>query len=328
MKKLINDKNNLVDEMLQGTVRTYPYLKKISGINSVIYTQNKRKVTLISGGGSGHEPLDIGYVGENLLDGAVIGTPFIPPSCEQIKKTVTNFDNTKPVLFIVKNFKEDRQQFEKAQKSLGTLGYQVEILIVQDDVSIDPQTKHPRKRGVAGTAIVHKILGAAANKGLNLAELMNLGKKINENLYTLGVALTGAQLPTQQKASFELTDNEIFYGVGIHGEEGYRKEKFVSSELLGRELVNKLVQVSQITTSDKIVILVNGLGNIPLMETMIFTNDVVKLLSLREIIPEKVLSGNYLTSYNMNGISLTLFKIESVEWLEYLSENSGGFAFK
>ncbi|MGR3742325.1 dihydroxyacetone kinase subunit DhaK [Companilactobacillus sp. DQM5] len=326
MKKLINNSKNVVHEMLRGLVLAHPELTKPHGINSIIY-DNKRKVTLISGGGSGHEPLDIGYVGEGLLDAAVIGEPFTPPTADQIVKTAEQFSISKPILFIVKNFEEDIKEFENAGKKLEKKGYVVKTVIVNDDASVDPDTKKTRKRGVAGTVLIHKILGAAATRRMDIFELVELGKQVNENLFTLGVALTGSELPGQNKPTFELNENQIFYGIGIHGERGYRKEEFTSSELLGRELVNKLVQVSSAKENEKIVLLINGLGNLPMMESFIFTNDVNKLLQLKGINPVLVKTSNYLSSYNMDGVSITVLKIRNDEWLEYINQSCGGFGW-
>lgn len=327
MKKLINGSENVVKEMLLGLNEVHPELTVSMEFNSVIY-DNQRKVVLISGGGSGHEPLDIGYVGENLLDAAIVGEPFIPPVAEQIVGTTELFDKKKTIIFIVKNFEADITQFKLAAKQLKTTGYNVQILIIDDDASVDPQTKDIRKRGVAGTVLIHKILGAAASQGLDADKLLELGRIVNDNLYTLGVAMTGVELPSENKPSFDLEENQIFYGVGIHGETGYRREEFISSELLGRELVNKLFQVSEPSEDEDMVILVNNLGNLTMMENLIFTNDVVKLLKLKRINPILVKSGCYLSSYNMAGVSITLLKIKDKKWIEYLTQECGGFAWK
>lgn len=326
LKKLINDPKNVVHEMLRGLTQAHKELTKPHGLNSVIYEANKRNVALLSGGGSGHEPLDLGYVGQGLLDGAIVGEPFTPPSVEQIVQTTRCFKQ-KNVLFVVKNFEEDLKKFTAAVKQLNNEGYNAKMILVEDDASINPQTKVARNRGVAGTVLIHKILGAAANDGIQLDELIDLGSRVNQNLYTLGVALSGSELPNQKQPSFELEENEIFYGIGIHGEEGYRREKIESSELLGRELVNKLVQVSKVSEEDDIVILINSLGNLPTMENLIFTNDIVKLLQLKSINPVLVKTGNFLSSYNMNGVSVTLLKIDDIKWIEYLKTKCGGFAW-
>lgn len=329
MKKLINDPKNVVHEMLRGLTQVNPELIKLHGLDSIVYsTQPKRRVVLISGGGSGHEPLDIGYVGPGLLDAAILGAPFTPPSAQQIVQTAQHFKTDYELLLIVKNFQEDKQQFEQAAEALEQLGYQVGLVYVADDVSINPKTKELRSRGVAGTVIVHKILGAAADQGLSLAQLVQLGQEVVDNLFTLGVALTSAQLPNQVKADFQLAADEIFYGVGIHGEPGYRKEPLVSSELLGRELVNKLVQISNVQPDQPVMVLINGLGNLPMMERLIFTNDVSRLLKLKGIQPQLIKSGEYLTAYNMSGVSVTLLKIKESSWQSYLQADCGGFAWQ
>lgn len=329
MKKLINEANAVVEEMLQGVVTAHPELEKPEELNSVIYREGikKRQTILISGGGSGHEPLDIGYVGEGLLDAAVMGEPFVPPTSKQIIQTVKLFGNEKDVLLIVKNFEEDVGQFDLARQYLNVHGFSTKMLIISDDISINPSTKETRRRGVAGTVLVHKILGAAADTGASITELLELGNAINQNLFTLGVAFSGVELPAQKEPTFTLNEDQIYYGIGIHGEKGYRKEKMTNSELLGRELVNKLLQVGNIHENDAAVVLINGFGNLPMMDNFIFTNDVVNLLKLKGIRLPLIKSGNFLSSYNMNGVSVSLLKLTDQSWLEYLNQDSGGFSW-
>lgn len=330
MRNLIDDHEDrlVVSKMLKGAVMAHPNLKKLDHINSVVSSPNDRQVVLISGGGSGHEPLDLGYVGAGALDAAIVGDIFIPPSAEQIVQTVQYFGNKRPILFIVKNFAADRNNFLKASEVLREQGYVVEILIVDDDRSVDPETKEPRRRGVAGTIFIHKLLGAAADKDYSMAQLLELGKKAIANLSTLGVALSGAEIPNRQLESFQLNSDEIAYGIGIHGEKGYRTEKYQSFERLSRELVNKLYAVSGSESGTSIAILVNGLGTLPLMDQFVFTRSVVNLFELKGLHPELVKTGNYLTSYNMTGISITLFKIEDPNWIKLLNYDTTAFAWQ
>ncbi|TLQ04303.1 DhaKLM operon coactivator DhaQ [Pediococcus stilesii] len=329
MKKLINEPGNVVREMLQGVVTAHSELEKPAGVNSIIFRQGatQRKTILISGGGSGHEPLDIGYVGFGLLDAVVMGEPFVPPTSKQVIQTVKLFGNDKDVLLIVKNFEEDVREFDFARQYLNTHGFSTKMLIVSDDISINPATKETRRRGVAGTVLVHKILGAAADRGASMEELLQLGRKINQNLFTLGVAFSGVELPAQNEPTFTLNDDQIYYGIGIHGEKGYRKEQMTNSELLGRELVNKLLQVGKVDANDRVAVLINGFGNLPMMDNFIFTNDVVNLLKLKGIELPLIKSGNFLSSYNMNGVSVSLLKLTDQRWLEFLNQKCGGFSW-
>lgn len=329
MKKLINEPGNVVEEMLQGVVTAHSELEKPQGLNSIVFQQGvkKRTTILISGGGSGHEPLDIGYVGTGLLDAAVMGEPFVPPTAKQVIQTAELFGTDKDILLIVKNFEEDVREFDFARQYLNTHGFSAQMLIVSDDISINPSTKETRRRGVAGTVLVHKILGAAADQGASINELRQLGEQVNQNLFTLGVAFSGVELPAQNEPTFTLNDDQIYYGIGIHGEKGYRKEQMTNSELLGRELVNKLLQVGKIDVDDHVAVLINGFGNLPMMDNFIFTNDVVNLLKLKGVELPLIKSGNFLSSYNMNGVSVSLLKLADQKWLEFLDQKCGGFSW-
>lgn len=321
MRNLIDDPNTIVEKMLLGAVIAHPYLKKLPNLNSVIYQTKQpsnRQVTLISGGGSGHEPLDLGYVGAGGLDAAIMGDPFLPPTVEQIVDTVSFFPKQRPVLFIVKNFQVDCEAFQVACAQLNKIGYQTAILVVNDDYSVDPKTKIQRRRGVAGIVLVHKILGAASDSGLNLNELLKLGQNVIDNLFTLGFALSGTDLPTNHKPSFSLNKDEVSFGIGIHGEPGYLTIPYQSAELLARELVNKLLTATNIQTNENFMLLINGLGSLPLMDQFVFTKDVSDLIELKQKKPTLTKVGNYLTSYNMNGISISILKIEDPSWLTWL----------
>lgn len=330
MRNLIDDHEDrlVVSKMLKGVEMAHPQLHKLDHINSLIYRRNNRKAVLISGGGAGHEPLDIGYLGFGGLDAAVVGDIFLPPSADQIVKTTEQFGKDKPILFIVKNFEADLKSFTEAKQSLTEAGYIVEIIVVDDDVSINPETKERRNRGVAGTIFVHKILGAAADKGYNISQLVQLGNSVVSSMFTLGVALSGAEIPNRKLNSFQLENDEIAYGIGIHGEQGYRTDNYESFEMLSRELVNKLSTVSSSIDTKNTVVLVNGLGTIPLMDQFVFTRSVVDLLKLKGQHIELVKTGNYLTSYNMTGISITLLKLVDNEWLDFLQADTTAFAWQ
>jgi len=325
MKKIINDPADVVPQMLAGLLLAHPELTAITK-NAVAAVNSARKVNLISGGGSGHEPLDIGFVGAGLLDVAILGDVFTPPTTAAIVEAVQQLDPNTPVLMIVKNFVRDTTNFSRAQSQLIAAGYTVQTLVVADDQSVNPTTHKRRERGVAGTVLLFKLLGAAADQGADLATLVTLGNQALHQLYTLGVALAGTEAPGQSEPAFALPDDKIAYGIGIHGEPGYRSEPLVSSELLARELVNKLLQAANLPPHQAVALMVNGLGGLPLMDQAIFTNDAVQLLRLAKVDPQFVKTGTFLTSYGMRGLSLTLLRLEP-NWLPYLTASVGGFGW-
>ncbi|PEP56758.1 MULTISPECIES: DhaKLM operon coactivator DhaQ [Bacillus] len=323
MKKIMNDVQNIVQDMLHGFYFEHNDRITYNREHNIIYQKDLAEigqdVAIISGGGSGHEPADIGYVGKGMLSAAVNGEIFTPPTPEQIVAAVRSVPKDKGVLFIIKNFQADVENFLTAESLAKKEGRLVDHVIVNDDVSIeDDASFNKRRRGVAGTIFVHKILGAAALEGHSLQQLTDIGHSVIRNLHTLGVALSPATDPIQGKASFTLQDNEVFYGVGIHGEKGYRKEVLSSSEKLAVELMNKLKSIYRWKKGDKFAILINGLGATPLMEQYIFANDIRRLCELEGLDIRFVKVGTHLTSLDMQGTSLSLLKIEDPLWEKWL----------
>ncbi|HDR7782042.1 DhaKLM operon coactivator DhaQ [Bacillus sp. FSL M8-0063] len=327
MKKIMNDVQNIVQDMMHGFYFEHNDKVNYDETHNIIYVKDiekmKQNVVIISGGGSGHEPADIGYVGNGMLTAAVNGCIFTPPTVEQITMATRLMPKDKSILFIIKNFKDDVENFLAAEQIAKEEGRQIDHIIVNDDVSIeDDASFNKRRRGVAGTVFVQKILGAAALAGHSLDELTTLGRSIAENLHTLGVALSPANDPVKGKASFTLNDDEAFYGVGIHGEKGYRKEALSSSEILAIELMNKLKSIYRWRKGDNFAILINGLGATPLMEQYIFANDIRRLCELEGLHVEFVKAGTLLTSLDMKGVSLSLLKVEDSDWVQWLKENT------
>ncbi|MED4654003.1 DhaKLM operon coactivator DhaQ [Bacillus pseudomycoides] len=323
MKKIMNDAQNIVQDMLHGFYFEHNDRISYNKEHNIIYQKDLAEigqdVAIISGGGSGHEPADIGYVGKGMLSAAVNGEIFTPPTPEQIVAAVRSVPKDKSVLFIIKNFQADVESFLTAESLAKEEGRLVDHVIVNDDVSIeDDASFNKRRRGVAGTIFVHKILGAAALEGHSLQQLTGIGHSVIRNLHTLGVALSPATDPIQGKTSFTLQDNEVFYGVGIHGEKGYRKEMLSSSEKLAIELMNKLKSIYRWKKGDKFAILINGLGATPLMEQYIFANDIRRLCELEGLDIRFVKVGIHLTSLDMQGTSLSLLKIEDPLWEKWL----------
>lgn len=254
-----------------------------------------------------------------MLSIAVSGPIFIPPTPEQILAAIRKADKNKSVLMVVKNFKADVDNFLTAESIAQKEGRSVDHILVNDDVSIENDaTFNKRRRGVAGTVFVHKIVGAAATEDYSLQELKEIGSSVVSNLHTLGVALTPANNPTQTETSFTLENHEVYFGVGIHGEKGYRKETFDSSEKLAIELMNKLKSIYRWKKGDKFAFLINGLGATPLMEQYIFANDIRRLTQLESIDVRFFKVGSHLTSMDMKGISLSLLKIEDPNWEKWL----------
>lgn len=319
MKKIINEPTKVVDEMLNGLEFVHSDLvKRVKGFDVIQRTSEKTgKVAIISGGGSGHEPAHAGFVGEGMLSAAICGAVFTSPTPDQILEAIKQSDEGAGVFMVIKNYSGDVMNFEMAKDLAEMEGIAVESVVVDDDIAVEDSLYTQGKRGVAGTIFVHKILGNAAENGKSLSEIKELADKLVPNIHTVGLALSGATVPEVGKPGFVLDENEIEFGIGIHGEPGYRREKMQQSYDLAKELVNKLLENFDDTEGD-FGMLVNGMGATPLMEQYIFANDVRKLLDEKGINVTFKKLGNLMTSIDMAGISLTLIKLEDDEWLNVL----------
>lgn len=236
MKKVINNPSDVVPEMVQGMLQSYPqYLKRVENTNAVVRSDQKEqkgKVALVSGGGSGHEPAHAGYVGAGMLNAAVCGEVFTSPTPDQIYEAIKAVDEGKGVFLVIKNYSGDVMNFEMAEDMAKMDGLDVDHIIVDDDIAVENSTYTQGRRGVAGTVFVHKILGAAADMGASLGEIKSLAEAVVKNLKTIGFALNAATVPEVGKPGFGLKDDEIEYGVGIHSEPGYRRETMKPSAQL------------------------------------------------------------------------------------------------
>ena len=323
MKKIINDPSNVVSEMVDGLVRAYPqYLTQIDGTEAVVRANKdsmKGKVGLVSGGGSGHEPAHAGYVGQGMLSVAVCGQVFTSPTPDQIYEAIKAVDQGQGVFCIVKNYSGDVMNFDMAKDLAEADGIDVKSVVVDDDIAVKDSLYTQGRRGVAGTVFVHKILGAAADQGATLDEIETLANEVVKNIKTIGVALSAATNPEVGKPGFELKSDEIEYGVGIHSEPGYRREKIKPSKELVDELVGKLNDEMHLDKNKKYAVLVNGMGATPLMEQYVFSHDLLNKLDEFGIKPDFMRVGNYLTSIDMAGLSLTIFEIKDDKWLNYLN---------
>lgn len=320
MKKIINQTDDILNEMLEGLSYAYSDLVTRVPETNVIAKKNisGSKVGIVSGGGSGHEPAHAGFVGTGMLSAAVCGEIFTSPTPDQVLEGIKAADDGAGVLLVIKNYSGDVMNFEMAKDLAEMEGIEVETVLVDDDIAVEDSTYTAGRRGVAGTILVHKILGHAAESGKSLAEIKEIGDKLVKEIKTLGVALTGATVPAVGKPGFVLEEDEIEFGVGIHGEPGYRKEKLQSSRKLAEELVGKLKDEFNWKSGDTYGVLVNGLGGTPLMEQFVFMNDVKALLEEDGLVVDFKRVGDVMTSIDMEGLSLTMIHLDTPEWTEAL----------
>ena len=320
MKKIINKPENVVSEMLDGLAYVHNDLvHRVEGFDIIVKNEKvSGQVGIISGGGSGHEPAHAGFVGDGMLSAAIAGAVFTSPTPDQILEAIKEADQGAGVFMVVKNYSGDIMNFEMAQELAEMEGIEVASVVVDDDIAVENSLYTQGRRGVAGTIFVHKILGHAAREGKSLTDIKVLADKIVPNIHTIGLALSGATVPEVGKPGFVLAEDEIEYGIGIHGEPGYRKESMQPSRQLAEELTGKLLEVFEAKSGERYALLINGMGATPLMEQYVFANDVAGLLrdAGLEVAYRKL--GNYMTSIDMAGLSLTLMNIEDEAWLEAL----------
>lgn len=318
MKKIINEPQNIIEEMLNGIVKSYAALvHRVSDSRVIAKNDKTNQVGLVSGGGSGHEPAHAGFVGKGMLSAAVLGDVFTSPTPDQIEIAINDANQGQGVLLIVKNYTGDILNFEMAKDLAEMNDIPVEMVVVDDDIAVEDSTYTAGKRGVAGTVLVHKILGDAAKNGATLTELKELGDRVVAATKTIGVALKAATVPEVGKPGFTLAEDEIEFGVGIHGEPGYRREKLQPSKALAQELVSKLIAAYD-QKPKEIGVLVNGMGGTPLMEQFVFINDVLNLLLEENIHVSFHKVGNYMTSIDMQGLSLTFIELSDSNWQKAL----------
>lgn len=320
MKKIINKPENVVTEMLDGLAYVHSDLvHRVDGFDIIARNEQAAgQVGLISGGGSGHEPAHAGFVGDGMLSAAIAGAVFTSPTPDQILEAIREADQGAGVFMVVKNYSGDIMNFEMAQELAEMEGIEVASVVVDDDIAVENSLYTQGRRGVAGTIFVHKILGHAAREGKSLAEIKDLADKIVPNIHTIGLALSGATVPEVGKPGFVLAEDEIEYGIGIHGEPGYRKESMQPSRQLAEELTGKLLEAFEAKSGERYALLINGMGATPLMEQYVFANDVASILGDAGLDVAYKKLGNYMTSIDMAGLSLTLMKIEDEAWLEAL----------
>lgn len=310
MKKIINDPNQVVSDMLKGIEKANPQLRYIPDVEVITKRQKEEnKVGLVSGGGSGHEPSHAGYVGYGMLDSAVCGNVFASPSPDRVLEGIKEADTGKGVLLIIKNYSGDIMNFEMAKDLAEMEDITVEAVVVKDDVAVEESTYSTGRRGIAGTVFVHKIAGAKAVKGGTLEEVKKVAEKTISNLRSMGMAMSACTIPAVGKPGFELKEDEIEIGMGIHGEPGVQRTEILSAEALANELLAKIFNDADFENSE-VAVMVNGLGATPLMELYILNNEVSKILEEKNIKVYKNFVGNYMTALEMSGCSVTLLKLD------------------
>lgn len=312
MKKIINNPDQVVEEMLQGAVLAHPqYVKRLEGFNVLVRTNGPTaKVALVSGGGSGHEPSHGGFVGRGMLDGAVAGAVFTSPTPDQIFEAVKAVNGGKGVLLVVKNYTGDVLNFEMAGEMAAGEGIKVESVVVNDDVAVENSTWTTGRRGIAGTLFVHKIAGAKAETGADLAEVKRVAEKVIANVRSMGMALAPCTVPAAGKPSFTLADNEIEIGMGIHGEPGTHREAIRSADEVVAHLLDKILGDTPITSGQEVAVMVNGLGGTPTIELYVINRKVAEILNSKGAKIVKTYVGNYMTSLEMAGFSVSVLKLD------------------
>ena len=313
MKKLINGVDNVVDEMLNGMTAAFPeYIERVPGTDVVARTGAKKtdKVVLISGGGSGHEPAHGGYVGKGMLDAAVAGAVFTSPTPDQVYEAIQATECGKGALLIIKNYTGDVMNFEMAADMAADEDIVVDKVIVADDVAGENSTWTTGRRGIAGTVFVHKIAGACAETGADLPEVKRVAEKVIANVRSMGMAVSPCTVPAVGKPGFDLADDEVEIGIGIHGEPGTHREKISSVNNTVDHLVGKILDEGIYAEGDEVAVMVNGMGATPLSELFIANLRVKEILDEKKISIAKTVVGNYMTSLDMAGFSVTLLKLD------------------
>ncbi len=323
MKKIINNPNDVVTEMLQGLAKANPNVVYAGEGVEVISRKEKKagKVGVISGGGSGHEPAHAGYVGKGMLDAAVAGNVFASPSPDRIIEGIKAADSGAGVLLVIKNYSGDIMNFEMAAELASMEDIKTASVVVRDDVAVPNSTFSTGRRGIAGTVFVHKVAGAAAEMGKSLEEVQAAAQKTVDNVRSMGMAMSPCILPGVGKPGFSLGENECEIGMGIHGEPGVSREDLPSAKDLAAQLVGRILEDYDYSGSE-VAVMVNGLGGTPLMELYILFNEVEKVLAEKGIRIYRSFVGNYMTSLEMAGASVTLLKLddELKTYLDYPSE--------
>ena len=312
MKKLNNAPDDLVEEALAGMVAAHGDILRVIEPNVIVRADAPRqgKVGVISGGGSGHEPMHGGFVGMGMLDAACPGAVFTSPVPDQMLAATKAVDGGAGVLHIVKNYTGDVMNFDLAAELAQTEGIEVKSVVIADDVAVQDSLYTAGRRGVGGTVLAEKIVGAAAEAGQDLAAVTALCQRVQDNVRSMGVALTSCTVPAAGKPTFELGDDEMELGIGIHGEPGRERRKLASADEITEELMTPILDDLPFRSGDRVLAFVNGMGGTPLIELYVVYRRVAQMCADRGLTIERNLVGSYITSLEMAGCSISLLKLD------------------
>ncbi len=312
MKKIINNPSDFVEESIDGLIKSHPDVYVLANDNNRVITRANKgsnKVGIVTGGGSGHLPVFTGYIGKGFLDACAIGSVFASPSVDQMLSAIKNADNGNGVLCIIGNYGGDVMNFEMACEIAEAEGIKTKKIIVADDIASASEEEKSKRRGIAGMIFVFKIAGSIAETGVSLDEVFNTATEANNNIRTLGIALSPCILPEAGKPTFEIDDDEIEIGMGIHGEPGIKREKLRPANDLVDDLYKRIMEDSKLTANNNIAIMINSLGATPLEELYIVSKRVNENLINSKINNLKTYVGRYATSMEMAGMSITTLKL-------------------
>ncbi|WP_277541754.1 dihydroxyacetone kinase subunit DhaK [Haloarcula laminariae] len=313
MKKLINDPDDVVDEMLDGMVAAYPdQVRRLSDTNVLVRDDAPvdGKVGVVSGGGSGHEPTHAGYLGEGMLDGAAAGEVFSSPTADEFEALLEAADSGEGVLAVIKNYEGDVMNFETAGEMVEMEGTDVATVVVDDDVAVEDSLYTSGRRGVCGTILVHKAAGAKAAEGADLEEVQRVGQKVIDNVGTMGMALTSCVTPEKGEPTFDLPEDEIELGIGIHGEPGVERTDVMSADEITEELTESVLEDLDLDEGQEVMTIVNGMGGTPLMELFVVNRKLQEILGDHGLETWDAWVGDYMTSLDMDGCSITVCAVD------------------
>jgi len=313
MKKLINAPEAVLADALSGIAAAHPGLNVDTDNKVITRASGTRagKVALLSGGGSGHEPLHGGFVGAGMLDAACPGEVFTSPVPDQMLTAAQAVDGGAGVVFIVKNYTGDVLNFQMAAELAAEEGLTVETVLVDDDVAVQDSTYTAGRRGTGATVFVEKIAGALAEQGADLAAVAEMAKRVNASSRSFAVALTACTTPASGKPGFDLPEDEMEVGVGIHGEPGRRREKLRPAKEIVATALDAILDDQPPAAGDDTIVMVNGLGGTPLIELYVVFNEVAQVLAAKNVTIARSLVGNYVTSLDMAGVSITVCKADA-----------------
>jgi dihydroxyacetone kinase len=328
MKKLINNPDHVVTEMIEGFIAAYGNdYEKLEEVKGVVRKNKKDKVGILTGGGSGHEPLFMGFVGEGLADGAALGNVFAAPTPNTVMEVTKAIDSGKGVLYVYGNYAGDILNFDMGAELADMEDIETKTVLVRDDVASAPLDRIEDRRGIAGDVFVIKVAGAAAEAGLSLDEVARVAQKASDNTRSIGVALSPGSIPSTGKYTFTLADDEIEFGMGIHGEPGVKRTKLMPADELTDTMLDYLLKDLPFTSGDEVCVLVNGLGSTTLMELMIVNRRAAEVLKNKNIKIFDTDINSYCTTQEMGGVSITIMRLDD-ELKEYYTQPASSPFYK